>query len=172
MATPPVENPTEVWQRFCTDVQRLLEHPLASPEDSLSHLFDSWGSAVLATWLTPSFTETWAAAWSDLANDPETQQAAVLLLRELAAFSAYVDQLMPRLDQQYQLQDQEAPEMRERLSILSTILDSLCELFPTLKGLFKAGMSSLKLGATSCDLGRSQMLRILVHFSRCRLTSA
>lgn len=108
--------------------------------------FEEWGRATFSGLASEEFSGRWFDAWMGLHESPSTRLHAILLLHELAAFAAYVDDLVGRLERQRQgvpftieLPPPDSTGVEESHSILSTILDSLADAFPALKGLLKTG---------------------------------
>lgn len=139
-------DPRATWQAFARAILRLLEIRVARSNNWLGFHFEAWGRATFTSLASDEFGGQWFNAWVSLHEARESRLHAILLLHELDAFANYVDDLLARLEQErrdvpftIELPPPDSTGIEESHSILSTVLDSLADAFPALKGLLKTG---------------------------------
>lgn len=148
----PTQNPTRTieWQSFCSAAQRLIDHPIQHEDNSLDGHFEEWGRKAFEALASESTSQQLESSWKQLAASDEHQLEADLVAHELSSFESYVNELLAQhgtsgagtpenTAQGYGDQPLDSTAVETSHSILSTILDSLADMFPALKGLLKAG---------------------------------
>lgn len=154
MTSVPVNNPAEIWAGFHGAVLDLVHHPLANRPTLRGEQFAGWQRQAFRELGRREFQQAFLEELSQLEAEPLGERSSALILMELEAFTGYVGELLPQWDVVNQAVQQveergitmpvpDTTGVEESHSVLSTVLDSLMELFPKLKGIFKACSEAL-----------------------------